>query len=124
VRLVQRSTATGRVASAFAFSTGAAVVARSPLTGGELWNWSGPRGATVLGAGPDSVFLLTGDRQLVTVDASTGEVRTEFPLAVGTESTDWKPGLWQVTDGYVAVERLAADGEPFAVETVVIAAGL
>ena len=71
-----------------------------------------------------SVFLLTGDRQLVTLDASTGEVRTQFPLAVGTEPTDWTPGMWQVADGYVAVERLAEDGEPFTVETVVIAAGL
>ena len=112
------------MASAFAFSTGAAVVARSPLTGGELWNWSSPRGATVLGAGADSVLLLTGDRQLVTVDASTGEVRTQFPLAVGTESTDWKPGLWQVVNGYVAVERLDRDGNPFTVETVIVAAGL
>jgi len=124
MRLVQRSTANGRVASAFAFSTGAAVVARSPVTGGELWNWSGPGGATVLGTGADSVFLLTGDRQLVTVDASTGEVRTQFPLAVGTEPTDWTPGSWQVADGYVAVERLAGDGEPFTVETVVVASGI
>jgi outer membrane protein assembly factor BamB len=124
VRLVQRSTASGRVASAFAFSTGAAVVARSPVTGGELWNWSGPPGAIVLGAGADSVFLLTGDRQLVTVNAATGDVRTQFPLAVGIESTDWRPGLWQIVDGYVAVERLDADGDPFTVETVVIAAGL
>jgi hypothetical protein len=100
------------------------VVARSPVTGGELWNWSGPGGATVLGAGADSVFLLTGDRQLVTVNAATGEVRTQFPLAVGTESTDWRPGLWQIVDGYVAVERLDEDGEPFTVETVLIAAGL
>ena len=124
VQLVRRTTATGRVASAFAFSTGAAVVARSPLTGGELWNWSGSGRTTVLGAGADSVLLLTGDRQLVTVDASTGEVRTQFPLAVGTESTDWTPGLWQVVDGYVAVERLDRDGEAFTVETVVIASGL
>ena len=123
-QLVLRSTATGRVTSTFVFSTGPAVVARSPVTGGELWNWSGPRGATVLGAAADSVFLLTGDRQLVTVNASTGAVRTQFPLAVGTESTDWKPGLGQVADGYVAVERLDRDGDPFAVETVVIAAGL
>ena len=83
-----------------------------------------PGGATVLGAGTDSVFLLTGDRQLVTVNAATGEVRTQFPLAVGTESTGWKPGRWQVGDGYVAVERLTENGDPFTVETVVIAAGL
>jgi outer membrane protein assembly factor BamB len=124
VRLVRRSTASGPVTSAFAFSTGAVVVARSPLTGGELWNWSGPGGATVLGTAADSVFLLTGDRQLVTVNASTGEVRTQFPLAVGTESTDWKPGLWQVTDGYLAMERLDEHGDPFTVATVVVAAGL
>ena len=34
-----------------------------PATGGELWNSVVRGGATVLGAGADSVFLLTGDRR-------------------------------------------------------------
>ncbi len=121
VQMVERTTAAGRVPSAFAFTTGATVIARSPLTGGELWRWSGPSGATVLGSGPDTVYLLTGDRQLVAVDASTGEVRLQFPLVVNREGTDWTPGGWQVAGGYVAVERRTPDG-PFAPETVVLAA--
>lgn len=123
-QLIQRNTATGRRSAVIAFSTGPAVVARSPVTGRELWNFSDPRGATVLGTGPDSVFLLTGDRHLVTVNASTGKVRTRFPFAVDTETTDWTPGQWQVTDSYVAVERLDPDGGPFIVESVISATGL
>jgi hypothetical protein len=121
VHMVERTTADGRASSAFAFSTGATVIARSPLTGGELWRWSGPGGATVLGAGADIVYLLTGDRQLVAAEASTGEVRLQFPLVVGKEGTEWIPGGHQVAGGYLAVERRTPDG-PFAPETVVVAA--
>jgi hypothetical protein len=124
--LVDRQTATGRVSSAFAITTGTVVAGRSPLTGGQLWRWPGR--ATVLGSGTDAVYLLTADRRLVTVDASTGAERSSFPLAVGTERTDWTPGGFQVADGYVAVERLTTgDSDPeaadhyFTVETVVIA---
>jgi outer membrane protein assembly factor BamB len=73
------------------------------------------------------VYLLTSARELVTVDAATGAVRSAFPLAAGTEKTEWTPGLWQIADGYVAVERLD-DPDPrsvhhyFTVATVVIAA--
>jgi outer membrane protein assembly factor BamB len=121
VLLVPRTTASGRTPSAFAFSTGDAVIARSPVTGGELWRWSGPGGATVLGAAPDTVLLLTGDRQLVAVDASSGAVRTQFPLVVGREGTDWAPGGRQVADGHVVVER-RKHGEPFSSESFVLAA--
>ena len=119
--IVERSTAGGRVPSAFAFSTGATVVARSPLTGDELWRWSGPGGATVLGSGPDTVYLLTADRLLVAVDASTGEVRLRFPLVVSREGTAWTPGGHLVAGGYVVVERREGD-EPFAPESFVLAA--
>ncbi len=119
--IVERTTAAGRVPSAFAFTTGPTVVARSPLTGGELWRWTGPGGATVLGSAPDTVYLLTGDRNLVAVDASTGEVRMRFPLVVSREGTDWQPGGHQVAGGFLAVERRTADG-PFATESIVLAA--
>jgi hypothetical protein len=127
VLTVRRTTAKGTTTSAFAISTGDAVVARSPLTGTELWRRP-DAGATVLGSGPDAVYLLTGPagaRNLVTLDPSTGAVRASFPPAAGTEKTDWVPGRWQVADGFVAVERMSTDGDPdhyFTVETVVIAA--
>ncbi|XVU25106.1 PQQ-binding-like beta-propeller repeat protein [Actinoplanes sp. CA-054009] len=80
-------------------------------------------GAQVLGASEGRLVLLTDDRHLKVGDA-------DFPLAVGTEKLTWKPGLWQVTDHWVAIERLSADGpaDPdkpnhyFTVDTVIIAA--
>jgi hypothetical protein len=98
------------------------VIARSPLTGGELWRWTGPGGAIVLGSGPDMVYLLTAGRDLVAVDASTGEVRMRFPLVTSREKPEWEPGGWQVADGYAVVERRTADGRPFAIESFAIAA--
>jgi outer membrane protein assembly factor BamB len=108
---------------------GAHVMASVPATGGRTWRWSAPAGQTVdlLGAAGGRVYLLTSARDLVAVDAATGAVRSAFPLAVGTEKTTWTPGLWQIADGYVAVERLD-DGDPapvnhyFTVQTVIIAA--
>ena len=111
--------------------SGGAVVALGVLTGAEAWRWSAPSGQTVsvLAATPAAVHLLTSTRELVTVDARTGAVRSAFRLAVGTEKTTWTPGLWQATDGYVAVERIddpapASVHHYFTVETVIIAAAL
>jgi outer membrane protein assembly factor BamB len=74
------------------------IVARSAdADGGELWRWAAP-GAIVLGAGRDTVYALTRDRQLVALDRQTGQVRVQFPLRVVGE-----PALWHVTGGYVAV---------------------
>ncbi|XVV12358.1 PQQ-binding-like beta-propeller repeat protein [Actinoplanes sp. CA-131856] len=80
-------------------------------------------GAQVLGASQGRLVLLTDDRHL-----KVGDV--DLTLAVGTEKLTWKPGLWQVTDHWVAIERLAGDGpaDPdkpghyFTVDTVIIAA--
>jgi hypothetical protein len=93
------------------------------------WRWTAPGGQTValLGSRPGVVYLLTSARDLVTIDATTGVVRSAFRLAVGTEKTAWTPGLWQAADGYLAMERLD-DPNPksvhhyFTVETVIIAA--
>ncbi|MET0414786.1 MAG: PQQ-binding-like beta-propeller repeat protein [Actinoplanes sp.] len=86
--------------------------------------------AQVLGRSNGNVVLLRPDRHLVEVDPRTGATLAEFPLAVGTERLTWKPGRWQVTDGFVAIERLAPDGpaDPetvghyFTTETVILAA--
>jgi hypothetical protein len=104
-------------------------ITASPAAGGRWWRWSAPAGQTVrlLGSSGGRVYLLTSSRELVAVEAATGVVRSAFPLAVGTEKTTWTPGLWQIADGYAAVERLD-DPDPasvhhyFTVETVVIAA--
>jgi hypothetical protein len=76
-----------------------------------------PAGVLVLGVSRGRLVTLTADRHLRVGDGQP------FPLAVGTEKLDWEPGLWQVTDDYVAIERLdeeTADGY-FTLDTVIIA---
>jgi outer membrane protein assembly factor BamB len=117
------------VAAGLALATTAGlVVARSPIDGAERWRWTAPPGrtVTVLGSAEGAVYLLTDARELCTVDAGSGRVSAAFVLAVGAERTTWRPGLWQVADGFVAVERID-DPDPsavhhyFTVETVIIA---
>ena len=89
-----------------------------------------PGVSDVLGATDGRVLLLTTDRRLLAVDPRTGATGDGFPLAYKTEELTWTPGRWQVSDGYVAIERLTTDGpaDPdtpghyFSVETVIIAA--
>lgn len=101
------------------------VEAFSPSTGAPLWHWPGD--VTVLGGAPGRVFVLTADRTLIALDAASGAPRSYGRMAVGTEKTTWSPGAWQVTDGYVAIERID-DPDPssvhhlFTVETEIIAA--
>ncbi|MBU2663221.1 PQQ-like beta-propeller repeat protein [Actinoplanes bogorensis] len=86
-----------------------------------------PSGVQVLGVSSGRLVVLTADRHLQVL--RSGHVVADFPLAVGSERLDWKPGLWQVTDGWVAIERLTGDGpaDPgapehyFTVDTVIIA---
>jgi outer membrane protein assembly factor BamB len=113
--------------------SGGEVVARSPLTGAETWRWSAPLGrpVIVLGGRAGQVYVLTSGRAVVALRADTGTPRLTRQLAArtqsGIEQTNWTPGLWQLTDGYLAVERLD-DPDPssvrhyFTVETVIIAA--
>jgi outer membrane protein assembly factor BamB len=89
-----------------------------------------PPGDRLLGFHDGRAVVLTGGRHLQEIIPATGRVTVDFPLAVGTERLDWKPGLFEVADGYVAIERLTTNGpaDPdapdhyFTPETVVIAA--
>lgn len=56
------------------------------------------------------MLLLSPENHLTGVEARTGAVRFAFPLAMKKDSTDWKVGLYHVTDGYLAIERLNEDG--------------
>ncbi|WP_305787513.1 outer membrane protein assembly factor BamB family protein [Symbioplanes lichenis] len=82
-------------------------------SGAATWRWTGT--AQVLGVRAGKVVLLTSAQQLVTLDAATGAELTAFPLYVRDERKEpWKPHLWQVTDSFVAIERLwpEATGDP------------
>ncbi|WP_250028279.1 outer membrane protein assembly factor BamB family protein [Paractinoplanes maris] len=65
---------------------------------------SAPPGVQVLGFSRGRLVTLTADRHL----RIGGEL--DFTLAVRAEEPAWKPGRWQVTDDYVAIERLTGDG--------------
>ncbi|GID31527.1 outer membrane protein assembly factor BamB family protein [Paractinoplanes brasiliensis] len=88
-----------------------------------------PPGDLLLGVSRGRMVVLTASRHLQIRHAGRGGVEAEFPLAVDTEKLTWKPGLWQVTDDWVAIERLTEDGpaDPeapehyFTVDTVIIA---
>ncbi|MFI6823560.1 PQQ-binding-like beta-propeller repeat protein [Micromonospora sp. NPDC050187] len=83
------------------------VVARSALTGDEVWRRGdlGP-GTTVVAAQPGRVHLLTGEKDLVTLDPTDGVERTRFRFTVGRDGTGWTPGLGYAAGGYVGLERL------------------
>jgi hypothetical protein len=73
--------------------------------GREVWRWAGA--ARVLGVRAGRAVLLAADLRLVVLDAATGAPRAEFPLYVSDERVEaWKPHRWQLTDSYLAVERL------------------
>ncbi|MCY1142640.1 PQQ-binding-like beta-propeller repeat protein [Actinoplanes sp. Pm04-4] len=73
-----------------------------------------PSGEQLLGISRGRLVTLTADRHLRVGDEQA------FPLAVGTEKRDWEPGLWQVTDDFVAIERLKGK-DYFTLDTVIIA---
>jgi len=103
-------------------SGGAVVAVRA---GREVWRWAGV--ARVLGVRAGRVALLTPDRRLVVLDPADGTQRAAFPLYVPDERVEaWKTERWQLTDGYLAVERLlpdsGADPDFYTTDPVVIAA--
>ncbi|MEU4618505.1 PQQ-binding-like beta-propeller repeat protein [Actinoplanes sp. NPDC023801] len=90
-------------------SYSAEIAARS-VDGATLWITSGP--VRVLGADLRTVLLLTPDNMLKGVDAQTGALKYSFPMTFPpdkADSTDWKPGLYHVTDGFLSMERLNRD---------------
>jgi hypothetical protein len=87
--------------------TGDGVVTGLSAAGKSLWTWSGA--ARVLGANGPAVLLLTPENTVVGVDAGTGVETRRFSLGAGAESTEWKPGLFRIAGGYLAIERLRTD---------------
>ena len=69
-------------------------------------------GAEILAVEPGRVHLLTADRDLVTLDTSTGDERSRFRYTYFEEETDWAPGFAYAADGFVVTERLAQPVSP------------
>jgi hypothetical protein len=100
----------GNFASGDPHSTYSAEIAARSVDGTALWTTSGP--ARVLGADLRTVLLLTPDNMLRGVDAQTGVLKYSFPMTFPpdpVDNTDWKPGLYHLTDGFLSMERLNRD---------------
>ncbi|MEV0896734.1 PQQ-binding-like beta-propeller repeat protein [Actinoplanes sp. NPDC049802] len=82
-------------------------VSAASVNGGRLWERPGL--VRVLGGTPATVLVLTPSNTLEGLDARTGALRYTYPMAYGNDHTHWKAGLYQVTDGYLAMERLRPD---------------
>jgi hypothetical protein len=90
-------------------SYSAEIAARS-VDGATLWKTSGP--VRVLGADRRMVLLLTPENTLQGVDVQTGALKYSFPMTFEpdkADNTDWKPGLYHLTDGFLSMERLRRD---------------
>jgi hypothetical protein len=88
--------------------------------GREVWRWAGT--AQVLGVRGGRAVLLTENRRLVVLDAVSGVERANFMLYFDERVEPWTGDLWQLTDGYVAIDRLTAGDEPYSMNPVVVAA--
>ncbi|TDB71341.1 PQQ-binding-like beta-propeller repeat protein [Micromonospora sp. KC721] len=81
-------------------------------TGKRRWQRGDLGPVRVLAVTPGRVYVLTEERDLVTLDPTTGAQRSRFPLTVGRDGTSWEPGLAYAADGYLAVERLRERAGP------------
>jgi hypothetical protein len=88
------------------YPSGDALIAADPVTGVVRHDYPA---AQVLGVSAGRVVLLTADRRLLAIDPRSGQTRAQYPMAFLAEKLTWDPGRWQVTDRFVAVERLAKD---------------
>jgi hypothetical protein len=82
-------------------------VAGRTVDGAALWTTPGP--VRVLGGDSETVLLLTRGNVLKGVDARTGQQKYSYRLLFVPDKEDtlkWKPGLYHVTDGFLAIERL------------------
>jgi outer membrane protein assembly factor BamB len=85
-----------------------AVVASGAIDSGQRWrvDLGGPNGE-ILAAADGRVYVLTADRDLVTLDATSGAEISRFRYTYFAEKTDWVPGYSYTAGGYLLTERLA-----------------
>ncbi|MFY1634619.1 PQQ-binding-like beta-propeller repeat protein [Solwaraspora sp. WMMB335] len=96
------------------------VVANSARTGVPVWRTDAPArrapdgdGARLIAVQPGQAHLLTGDRQLITLDSGSGAELSRFVLIMPSERiTDWAPGYVYAQSGFVAIERLRLPVDP------------
>jgi hypothetical protein len=91
------------------------IVGRELRTGRELWRWAAPAGgARLVAAQPDVFHVITPQRQLITIAASSGRTQSSFSLLTHGDEPPWSIGHVYASDGFVAVERLDEVADPIA----------
>ena len=91
---------------------GTDIVGRDLTTGRELWRWAAPSGGVMLvAAQPDRFHVITTDRELITIDATTGAMRSRFSLVMAGEEGAWFSGAAYASNGFVAIERVVPPGD-------------
>ncbi|SNT61991.1 PQQ-like domain-containing protein [Asanoa hainanensis] len=84
------------------------VVASGATDSEQRWRVElGRPDATILAAADGRVYVLTADRDLVTLDATSGAEISRFRYTYFAEKTDWVPGYSYTAGGYLLTERLA-----------------
>lgn len=73
------------------------VAAAEISSGAEQWEWTAPE-PRILGARQATLLALSGNRDIVSLDALTGDVLAQVPLPADLEITNW-----QVASGYVTL---------------------
>ncbi|GAA1880355.1 outer membrane protein assembly factor BamB family protein [Asanoa iriomotensis] len=87
---------------------GTAVVAAGAGDDGQRWRHDlGGPDARILAAAAGRVYVLTADRDLLTIDAATGAEVSRFRYTYFAEATDWVPGYSYASGRYLLTERLA-----------------
>ncbi|MFI1996516.1 PQQ-binding-like beta-propeller repeat protein [Actinoplanes sp. NPDC020271] len=77
--------------------------------GTKLWSWNGQ--ARVLGGPPGRLLLLTPKNDLVALNPATGIRQYRFRLGTSKlEKINWNVGAVQVSEHYMAIERLRKGG--------------
>ncbi len=76
--------------------------------GSTLWTWQGS--AQVLGGVTGRVLLMTPLHELVSLDSAGGVEQFRFRLAFRREDVKWELGALQISEHYVAIERLREGG--------------
>ncbi|WP_436525786.1 outer membrane protein assembly factor BamB family protein [Actinoplanes sp. HUAS TT8] len=108
-RAVALDRAGSTVANGVVVSPGGGLVTAYRPDGKTLWTWTGS--AKVLGTVTGRVLLVTPRRKLVVLNSATGELVYQFGLMFRREDNDWDIGRVQVSEHYLAIERLRKGGE-------------
>ncbi|MFJ6196023.1 PQQ-binding-like beta-propeller repeat protein [Micromonospora sp. NPDC092111] len=91
---------------------GGVLKGREARTGKERWQRGDLGPVRILATEAGRLYVLTEQRELVTLDPVTGAQRSRFPMTVGRDGIGWKPGLAYASGGYVALERLREAAGP------------